>query len=85
MKWNDLLFGMIPSFRYDNDYLSDMILYDHHSVPFLSGASKIETAPETGSEVPCGKAFRDYKKRKLEKRQVKLLKLPMGELCLAAL
>ena len=75
---------MIPSFRYDNDYPSDMI-YDHHSVPFLSGASKIETAPETGSEVPCGKAFRDYKKRKREKRQEKSLKLLMGELGLAAL
>ena len=60
-------------------------MYDHHSIPFLSGVSKIKASPETGSEVPCDNAFRDYKKLKREKRQVKSLKLPMSDLCLAAL
>ena len=49
----------------------------------------IETATELrpkgrGGGAVCGKA-KGCKKRKLEKRQVKSLKLLMGELCLAAL
>ena len=79
-----LLFGIIPSFRYDNDYLSNMI-YDLPFVAVSIGRQQDRNGGEEASEKPCGKAFRDYKKRKREKRQVKSLKLPMGKLCLAAL
>lgn len=79
-----LLFGINPSFRYDNDYLSDM-MYDLPFVAVSIGRQQDRNGGEEASEKPCGKAFRDYKKWKREKRQVKSLKLPMGKLCLAAL
>ena len=83
-EMNDQLFGMIPSFRYDNDYLSDM-MYDLPFVAVSIGRQQDRNGGEESYERPCGKAFRDYKKWKREKRQVKSLKLPMGKLCLAAL
>ena len=61
MKWNDLLFRMIPSFRYDNDYPFGMnmtILLVRVSI----GRKQDRNGGEEASEKPCGKAFRDYKK-----------------------
>lgn len=56
-----LLFGINPSFRYDNDYLSDMM----YGLPFVAvsiGRQQDRNGDEEASEKPCGKAFRDYKK-----------------------
>ena len=76
-------------FRYDNEPLFWNDVWPSFPSAFLSGASKIETPTELRlkSRAGGGVAARqnDYKKRKREKRQVKSLKLPMGELCLAAL
>ena len=95
---NDLPFGMIilKWFTHRNDTIFSIwwlsLRYDvWPSFPsaFLSGASKIETPTELRLESRAGGGVaarqNDYKKRKLEKRQVKSLKLLMGELCLAAL
>lgn len=79
-----LLFGINPSFRYDNDYLSDM-MYDLPFVAVSIGRQQDRNGGEEASEKPCSKAFRDYKKWKWEKRQINSLKLPMGKLCLVAL
>ena len=73
---NDLLFGMLISVWFT--HRNDTIIFDMIMTSLLKWCMTI---------ISVGVAARqnDYKKRKLEKRQVKSLKLSMGELRLAAL